>query len=273
VGGSHYRTAVQGRSGERPPETFDFEGFAIPDDLAILTGGGEETWLAISLAHMAQYSRYSPIHPGQNVLEIGCGVGRDAIPLIKLLGPDGSYVGVDIIERSISWCRDNIAERYRNATFAHLDVASPFYNPSGRLSGLEVRLPGQDGQFDRIILQSVFTHMFRDEIVHYLSEFRRLLRDDGVVFATFFVADKDSRRLAVESGAELRFERRRGRGCRIADPKNPEGAVGYTSKALGRMLKRGGMVLEQPIHLGFWSGRRETPDGQDVAILKKRATA
>ncbi len=244
----------------------------MPEDLAILTGGGQETWVAISEAHMAQYERYSPIQPGQNVLEVGCGVGRDAIPLVQLLGPDGFYVGVDVIEPSIRWCSDNISGRYTNAVFHHLDVASPFYNPAGHLAGEEVRLPCEDGQFDRIILQSVFTHMFGDEIVHYLSEFRRILRDDGLVFATFFLVDGEARRLAAEAGAELRFEHPLGRGCRIADPQNPEGAVGYTPSALDRMLKRGGMALDQPVHRGFWSGRKDAPDGQDVAILKKAVT-
>jgi SAM-dependent methyltransferase len=220
---------------------------------------------------MAQYARYSPIRPGQHVLEVGCGVGRDAIPLVQLLGPGGSYVGVDIIEPSIRWCSDNISARYSNADFHHLDVASPFYNPAGHLAGRDVRLPGADGRFDRIILQSVFTHMFKDEVVHYLAEFDRILRDDGLVFATFFIVDQEARHLAAETGAALRFEHRRGRGCRIADLGNPEGAVGYTPAALDRMLKHGGLMLDQPVHRGFWSGRQDAPDGQDVAILRKAA--
>lgn len=262
---------MAGRSDEPPSATFDFHGFAIPEDLAILTGGGQETWVAISEAHMAQYARYSPIRPGQHVLEVGCGVGRDAIPLVQLLGPGGSYVGVDIIEPSIRWCSDNISARYSNADFHHLDVASPFYNPAGHLAGRDVRLPGADGRFDRIILQSVFTHMFKDEVVHYLAEFDRILRDDGLVFATFFIVDQEARHLAAETGAALRFEHRRGRGCRIADLGNPEGAVGYTPAALDRMLKHGGLMLDQPVHRGFWSGRQDAPDGQDVAILRKAA--
>jgi hypothetical protein len=36
--------------------TFAFEGFDIPVDLAILTGGGEETWAGISAAHLAAYA-------------------------------------------------------------------------------------------------------------------------------------------------------------------------------------------------------------------------
>jgi hypothetical protein len=82
--------------------SFTFEGFDIPYDLAILTGGGESTWAGISVAHLAAYARYGPISAGHDVLEVGCGVGRDAIPLTRVVGPDGSYVGVAVCEPTIT---------------------------------------------------------------------------------------------------------------------------------------------------------------------------
>jgi len=252
-----------------PHGTFEFQGFAIPEDLALLTGAGGESWGAISDAHQAAYARYCPIEPGQTILEVGCGVGRDAIPLLQRIGPGGTYVGVDIIEPSISWCRANIGVRYQNARFEHLPVKNSFYNPSGTLSALDVRFPMDDGVADRIILQSVFTHMFAEEILCYLTEFQRLLAPTGRVFATFFVVDRTARRLARKTGAELTFDHRWQRGCRICDPLNPPGAVGYTPAALGRLLRRSRLILEQPIHGGFWCGRSGALDGQDVAVLAR----
>ena len=40
-----------------------------------------------------------------NVLEVGCGIGRDAIPLTQILSPNANYTGIDIIGRSIEWCQ------------------------------------------------------------------------------------------------------------------------------------------------------------------------
>jgi ubiquinone/menaquinone biosynthesis C-methylase UbiE len=54
-----------------------------------------------------------------------------------------------------------------------------------------VRLPISDKSVDRIILWSVFTHMFRADISHYLKEFSRVLRPGGFVFATCFIVDDD----------------------------------------------------------------------------------
>jgi SAM-dependent methyltransferase len=249
-------------------DSFAFEGFAIPHDLAILTGGGEETWAGIAAAHLAAYERYSPLAADHHVLEVGCGVGRDAIPLARVLGPDGSYVGVDVSGPSIEWCQENITPRHPNFRFAHLDIHSEFYNPKGSLSGREVTLPVPTGSIDRIILQSVFTHMFEPDITHFLSEFRRVLRDDGRVFASFFLLGPESMRLAGTTPDVLTFAHPHGDGCRINDPGSPEAAVGYSPAALRRMVRRAGLRLDQPVHLGSWCGRGGVEDGQDIAILR-----
>ena len=72
--------------------TYNFRGYEIPIDLMRLTGGGPDTFEAISDSHMLNLRRFIGVCPGQSVLEIGCGIGRDAIPLIKILGKQGKYV-------------------------------------------------------------------------------------------------------------------------------------------------------------------------------------
>jgi SAM-dependent methyltransferase len=247
--------------------TFHHEGFDIPVHLAELTGGGPETWRDISIHHMDEYARYSPISSDQSVLEIGCGVGRDAIMLAQVLGSEGSYVGIDIIAPSIEWCQNNIAARYPNFRFVHLDIKSQIHNADGVQEVRDIRLPVANRSMDRIILQSVFTHMFEDDIVHYLREFRRILRPGGVVFASFFLYDDESVQMARDTGQPLTFHFPYGEGCFINDEQYPEGAVAYEQSAFNRILERGGMALQQPMHRGAWCGRTGMSDGQDVAIL------
>jgi SAM-dependent methyltransferase len=248
--------------------SFPFEGFDIPVDLAVLTGGGAETWGGISAAHLAAYARYCPLRAGHDVLEIGCGVGRDAIPLTRVLGDTGSYIGVDVSGPSIAWCQEHITARHPNFAFAHLDIRSEFYNPQGTRDGHEITLPVASSSVDRIILQSVFTHMFEADITHFLREFHRVLRRDGRVFASFFVLGEESMRLAAETPDVLTFSHARPGGCRINDPGYPEAAVGYAPEALARMVRRGGFAFDQPVHLGSWCGRTGVEDGQDIVILK-----
>jgi SAM-dependent methyltransferase len=133
-----------------------------------------------------------------------------------------------------------------------------------------ITLPVAEGSIDRIILQSVFTHMFEPDIVHFLRQFRRVLRPDGRVFASFFVLDEESVRLSAETPDGLTFLHPYRDGCRINDAASPEAAVAYAPGALGRMLRRGGFVLDQPVHLGSWCGRQGVEDGQDIAVLRPR---
>ena len=261
------------RRSEVPSTTFTYDGFDIPIDLARLTGGGPESWHDITVGHLREYEEYCPILPDHHVLEIGCGVGRDAIGLSKVLGPEGEYVGIDIIEPSIEWAQQHITPRFPNFDFRYLDIQSQIHNPGGALQVRQVALPVESASVDRIILQSVFTHMFEDDIVHYLAEFRRVLRPGGRVFASWFLLDDESLEMAqsVPDGA-LTFRFAFGNGCLINDEAHPEGAVGFTPEAFDRILRRGGFELDQPIQRGFWCGRQGVTDGQDIAVLRPAAS-
>jgi ubiquinone/menaquinone biosynthesis C-methylase UbiE len=232
------------------------------------TGGGPDTWHEIAAGHMRQYEQYCPIQPDHRVLEIGCGVGRDAIQLTDILDGRGSYMGVDIIGPSIQWCQENITSRHPNFRFVYLDVRSQLHNPDGHLGVTDVSLPVDDASIDRVILQSVFTHMFEPDIIHYLQEFSRLLRSNGLVLASFFLLDDEARSLSHTTLQPLQFRHHFSDGCFINSPQYPEGAVGYTPQALERLLRNGGFELDQPVHRGHWSGRQGVTDGQDIAILR-----
>lgn len=251
---------------------FAYKGYRIPIELVDLTGGGVDTWDVISVGHMDQYAKYAPIDRDASVLEVGCGVGRDAIQLTEHLSSQGTYVGIDIIRPSIEWCQANITPRFPNFSFHYLDIKSQIHNPGGTLQVRDVKLPVPSASVDRIILQSVFTHMFYDAIIHYLKEFRRILKPGGKVVTSFFVIDEESQKLIDASGGDpafnLTFAFPYGEGCFINDKRYPEGAVAFTVPRLQQMLAKSGMVLDQPIHPGFWPGRQGVTDGQDIAVLK-----
>lgn len=62
-----------------------FRGFDIPIPLVNRTGGTADTFEKIADWHAAQIDRYiGPIKNTDNVVEIGCACGRDAIPLTML---------------------------------------------------------------------------------------------------------------------------------------------------------------------------------------------
>jgi ubiquinone/menaquinone biosynthesis C-methylase UbiE len=253
---------------------FSADGYAIPEDLVILTGGGTDDWKVISDYHVEMYRKYTPLNPDDTVLEVGCGVGRDAIQLTKILSKEGKYIGFDIIKPSIEWAKNNISKKYKNFEFIYYDIQSQIHNSEGKITTTDIKLPAKNGSIDRIFLHSVFTHMFEKDIVHYLKEFHRVLKPGGLVLASFFVIDSvalESLRKGKSKGHRhaLSFNYKLGKDCYINDETYPEGAVGFTPKKIRSMLRRANLALQGGnVHRGVWSGAKGS-NGQDILILEK----
>ena len=250
--------------------TYHFKGYDIPIDLMELTGGGPSTFDIISQGHTDNLRRWIGLAPDQTVLEIGCGIGRDAIPLTEIL-TNGHYVGIDIVKPSIDWCRNNISRKHPNFAFHHFDVQDQLHNPAGTTKTTDIRIPLADRSVDRIVLFSVFTHMFQSDIEHYLREFKRVLKPSGLVYATTFLFNDEILEKARATNLtpfDLRFEHEIDPNCRINTPSHPLGAVAYTTAAWDQMIAASGMRYAKPFLRGAWSGFYSDPqDGQDVAIL------
>jgi SAM-dependent methyltransferase len=103
------------------------------------------------------------LHPGMDVLDVGCGVGSIALDLAPMLAP-GRVVGVDADAEQIEVARKSAAERQiENAEF---QVASIY------------ELPFADESFDAAYANAVFLYV--RERVRALAEMRRVLRPDGL---------------------------------------------------------------------------------------------
>jgi len=120
------------------------------------------------------------------VVEIGSGLGRLAIGLLREAGPV-EYWGFDASKPWIAWCRKHIERRHPSFRFIHLDVENELYNPHGTAVGNDFRFPLPDGHADIVYMWGVFTNMRLNDARMYVSEIGRVLRDGGRVFLTAFV--------------------------------------------------------------------------------------
>jgi ubiquinone/menaquinone biosynthesis C-methylase UbiE len=248
-----------------------FNGYLIPEHLCILTGAGTHTLEPIGQKHISNYIKYMGLWPEMTFLEIGCGLGRDAFQILPILNHSGKYIGVDVTHDAIAWLKKNITSAHPNFTFYHFDAEHELYNPLGAKKSSDFSLPVEDHSVDRIALGSVFTHLFEDEIVHYLREIKRVLQPEGLAYATFFLYTDDAvnaSRSQSMTPFNLRFEHSNGNGCFVNDPVYKTGAVAYTHEAILRMIDKAGLKLVSPLIRGCWSGLfPNSDDGQDVAIL------
>ena len=272
-GSLHFQT---GRRRYRLPAEFKItphKGYNFPEHLVVLTGAGTSTLDAYGQIHIDSYKKHMGLEPDMSLLEIGSGMGRDALQLFDFLSEDGRYVGIDVTWDSVEWCARNFTPQWPNFAFHHFDAKHELYNPLGAKTSMDFTLPLSDNSVDRAFLGSVFTHLFEEEITHYLREIGRVLKPDGLAYCNFFLYSDETIASARNNNMtphNLRFEHAYADGCYVNDAAYPTGAVAFTDDAMRRMMHNAGVSLSRPYLRGFWSGLHQDPeDGQEVAIIAK----
>ncbi|MBK8506093.1 MAG: class I SAM-dependent methyltransferase [Saprospiraceae bacterium] len=201
------------------------------------------------------------------VLDVGCGIGRMAVPLTGFLHETGVYEGFDIVPEAIRWCRHNITPKFKNFHFIKADIYNQNYNPSGRLRATEFRFPYEEGQFDFIFLTSVFTHMIPEEIEHYFSEISRVLKNNGTCLITFFLENVESRAFMDAGKSALNFKFQFP-GFSSTNSELPESAVCFSEDYITGLYQRNHLIISSTDY-GGWSGRKPALSHHDIIIAKK----
>jgi SAM-dependent methyltransferase len=238
------------------------------------------------LAHLAVV--LGGLTPDGSVLDVGCGTGKLAAPLIYFMSPQGRYDGFDVAPDSIAWCAEAFAA-YPNLHFRHVEVESWAYGREGRTRAEEATFPYPDESFDVIVAASVLTHMTRAAGVRHFREMRRVLKPGGTAVVTLFVLFDDEAPAAGgvtpllgvgEGQYAFRFTGREpgfyshcdeeGRPkshyaqARLSDVGDP---VAYSERWLLKQLSRNWSNVH--IVEGRWRRGGHAPPFQDVVVLTK----
>ena len=217
-----------------------------------------------------QLISYANLQPDQRVLDVGCGIGRLAVPLTKYLNNQGSYEGFDIVKSGIKWCEKNINKSYPNFNFKHIDLKNDLYNLSTDKEAKNFTFPYKDNEFDLVFLFSVFTHMTPLDVDNYLEQINRVLKPKGICFATFFILNEKSKKLMNNyNGLKFNYDRE---GYVLLDKNVREANVAYKENYLKDLITKNKLNIEQ-IHYGWWCGRNreECLDYQDALVFRKVA--
>ena len=211
---------------------------------------------------------YADLRPEQSVLDIGCGIGRVARALTARLSTSGQYQGFDVDPAAVAWCQRAYAA-FGNFSFTHAPVGYVNVRGSAPTRGEEYVFPYPEATIDLAFSVSVYTHLGRAIIDHYLAETSRVLRPGGMCVNTFFVID-DFAVEAMSAGSADRSYVDQGGGAYLCDPGNPNLGIGFTPDVITSLHGSHGLGVVPPLRFGGWSGRRQAAYVyQDVVVARK----
>ncbi|MBK8160887.1 MAG: class I SAM-dependent methyltransferase [Rhodospirillaceae bacterium] len=239
----------------------------IPPEERNFVGDGD--FLGIGCEFLRHFVELGGLRPQHRVVEIGCGIGRMALPLTQYLeAPAGRYTGFDVVSAGIEWCQQNIAAAYGNFEFLHLDFHNQLYNPDGRLAEGETALPFESESVDFLFMTSVVTHLDPGYTTYYLREATRMLRPTGRLFVTAFLLDDANRTLVTAGKARPAFHLDGAGPDYIADRDHPMAAVAFDADWFLGTARAQGLHLQRPIAFGHWSSR-VAGNFQDICVFQR----
>ena len=200
------------------------------------------------------------LRPDTTLLDIGCGPGAVPLRLTREQMTIRAYIGIDVHERSILWCRRRFA-RLAAFRFELAQVNSP-YGRGGSADPGDYTFPVGDGTADLVLAKSLFTHLLEATARHYLSEMRRCMAQTGHGVLTVFLFDGKSGNGPPAfpyhaADPRIRWRRR----------AHPHAAVAYERSLFEEMLASSGLEILEMLP-GFWPGTSPAIRGQDTYIVR-----
>lgn len=205
------------------------------------------------------------LQPHHHVLDVGCGIGRCALPLTRYLSPEGGYCGFDIRADGIAWCKAHISDRFPHFQFQHIDLRNATYHRGGKADPDHFVFPYPDDAFDLVFTKSVFTHLQAPVIQQYLKETARVLKPGGRSMHTFLLLN-DVARQGLDQGTsqfDLRYPMPYGASVSRSEP---EKAIAFEEPIVREWYAQAGLNIQEPIAYGKWSGRADGRSGQDIVV-------
>jgi SAM-dependent methyltransferase len=246
-------------TGRRPP--------MMPPRMSALTNGAGD-FIKIGEEFRDYFIKYGGLMPTHKVLEIGTGYGRMAVGLTGYLDAQGSYDGIEIIKKAVDWCASEISSRFPNFRFHHADLHNNFSNKEGKNQTSSYHVPFPESHFDFVFLTGVFGHLLPQNAEAYLAEIHRVLKPGGRCFITWYLLDEFAREQIRTKKSHQPFGHDFGDFLSVS-AKSPENALAYPVATVREYYVRHGLVIDEPLLFGEWSGRENSLTWQDVVNAHK----
>lgn len=205
--------------------------------------------------------------PEDLILDLGCGYGRLAYALHRR-GFEGDYLGYDVKRVAIDWLTENFTPLLPRYRFCHLDVQNDRYNPGGREPASGFAFPSLPRAPALLLVLSVFTHMYGNEIARYLRALASVMDARSLLYATFFLLNPEQQALEDAGKTKRPFPHVISEHCRFFSADNPLWAIAFTDEWAEAIIEAAGLRIEKKLY-GFWAGRRGVKVAQDTLLIRK----
>lgn len=155
--------------------------------------------------NLVSYFEGQMIHPG-NVLELGCGPGRNAIYMAQ---KGCSVDAVDVSKESIQWATERAKEHNLQIHFIHKNIFD---------------LPLEEGRYDMVYDSGCFHHIAPHRRISYINLVKRALKPNGYFAITCFLEGGDF------GGSDMT-------DWEVYRTRSLQGGLGYTEKKLRTIFK------------------------------------
>ncbi len=241
-----------------PPEELRTWVGPFHDPQVFLDSGHDTVALARSMCGL---------RPEETVLDVGCGSGRVALALTGYLSPSGRYLGFDVAEPPIRWCKQHIEARLPGFHFVSLDVHHPEYNPEGTLLPETVPFPSASAAIDVVLASSILTHLLAPAAQHYVREIARVLRPGGRCLISCLLMDEAAQR-AVAAGTTIFDLRYRVGPAYSFSAEHPTEGVAYPEEYAFEVLRSAGLEVQE-VRRGNWRAERRYDVQHDWVAARK----
>jgi SAM-dependent methyltransferase len=128
------------------------------------------------------------------IIDFGCGHGKLAPVSVFFTHPEGEYLGIDIQEGYINYCRRKYAQLPRVRFHVSKDC-NPFYPKQQQSTAAESKSYGNDwnvppDSIDVVMALSVFTHLQEADALGYINKIHTIIKPNALAILTCHLVEE-----------------------------------------------------------------------------------
>ncbi len=165
-----------------------------PEEMWGVVGESYTNWLYQQGFFAALIKCVAPDRPSLKLVDLGCGHGKLAPVSVFFTHPNGEYLGIDIQQSCIDFCRRKYSHLPRvkfhlSSDFnARYSDSSPNSTSGNQSYGAD--WPVGDESIDLLIAISLFTHLQEKDAYGYINRIHSILKPDGLAIITCHIVEE-----------------------------------------------------------------------------------